>query len=259
VGAFSAFTLSQFGMVTHWYKKRGRHWRKSAFINGLGGTVTAITLLVIIVAKFTEGAWMTVVFIPSLISFFITVRKHYHMITVRTLCRVPAVPARHDNPAIGVIPVDRWSCITKEAIEFASKITPEMIAVHVDPGEASQVLIQEEWKRYVEEPFRQRGARPPELVLLPSPYRFVIIPIVQYILDLSEKHKDRQIVVVIPELVESRWYEYFLHNQRGRLLEWMLMARGNERIYTVSAPYYLREPNPETSPPAEKAFGGPDR
>jgi hypothetical protein len=75
--------------------------------------------------------------------------------------------------------------------------------------------------------------------MIPSPYRFVIIPLVQYILELSDKHPERRIVVVIPELVEDRWYEYFLHNQRGRLLEWMLLVRGNERIFTLSAPYYL--------------------
>ena len=89
------------------------------------------------------------------------------------------------------------------------------------------------------EPFRAAGKEPPKLHVLPSPYRFVIIPIVQFVLDLSKKHPDRSIIVVIPELVEDKWYEYFLHNQRGRLLEWVLLARGNERIFTVSAPWYV--------------------
>jgi hypothetical protein len=77
--------------------------------------------------------------------------------------------------------------------------------------------------------------------MLPSPYRFVIVPIVQFVLDLSTKNPTRSIVVIIPELVEDRWYEYFLHNQRGRLLEWALLARGNERIFTVNAPWYIGE------------------
>jgi hypothetical protein len=111
------------------------------------------------------------------------------------------------------------------------------MALHVEPAEHSE-LLQEDWQRYVEQPFLAAGKELPTLQVLPSPYRFIIIPIVQFILDLSKKHPERSIIVVIPELVEDRWYEYFLHNQRGRLLEWVLLARGNERIFTVSAPWY---------------------
>lgn len=78
-------------------------------------------------------------------------------------------------------------------------------------------------------------------MILPSPYRFVIVPVVRYVLELSRKNPERRIVVVIPELVESRWYEYFLHNQRGRLLEWALLAQGNKRIFTLSSPTYLSD------------------
>ncbi len=240
VGAFLAFTLSQFGMVMHWRKNRGPHWLKSALVNGLGGFVTGITVIVVLVAKFAEGAWITVIFIPLLIFFFRVVRRHYHMISVATSCLVPVAPANHNAPPIAVVPIDHWSSICKQALEFASRLSSEIIAVHVEPGEHSQ-LLREEWERYVEQPFRAVGAEPPSLVMLPSPYRFIIVPLVQYILELSEKHPDRHIVVVIPELVEDRWYEYFLHNQRARLLEWTLLVRGNQRIFTVSAPYYISE------------------
>jgi amino acid transporter len=241
VGAFLAFTLSQFGMVMHWRKNRGPHWLKSALVNGLGGFVTGITVVVVLVAKFAEGAWITVIFIPLLIFFFRMVRRHYHMISVATSSIVPVVPANHNAPPIAVVPVDHWSSICKRALEFASRLSPEIIAIHVEPGEHSR-LLEEEWERYVEQPFEAAGARPPTLVMLPSPYRFIIVPLVQYILELSEKHPDRHIVVVIPELIEDRWYEYFLHNQRARLLEWTLLVRGNQRIFTVSAPYYISEP-----------------
>jgi hypothetical protein len=139
-----------------------------------------------------------------------------------------------------VVPVDRWSCIVKQAIEFASRISPDIIAVHVEPGEHSE-LLREDWERYVERPFQQAGLAPPEFVVLPSPYRFVIVPLVRYVCDLAEQRRDRRIVVVIPELVEDRWYEYFLHNQRGRLLEWTLLVHGNERIFTVSSPYHVKD------------------
>jgi len=240
VGAFLAFTLSQSGMVMHWRKNRGPHWLKSALVNGLGALVTGITVVVVLVAKFVEGAWITLLFIPLTIIFFIVVRRHYHFVKTLTTCKAPVDAASFSQQPIAVIPIDRWSNITRQGIEFAARLSQEVIALHVDPTEQSE-LLQEDWERYVEQPFRTAGREPPKLLLLPSPYRFIIIPIVQFILGLSREHPDRSIIVVIPELVEDRWYEYFLHNQRGRLLEWALLVQGNERIFTVSAPWYVVE------------------
>jgi len=240
VGAFLAFTLSQFGMVVHWRKNRGLHWMKSAFVNGLGGFVTAVTVIVVLVAKFAEGAWITVIFIPLLIFLFRLVRRHYHMVSVRTGCPGPVALAVEASPPIVVMPIEHWSQISKQALEFAARLSPEIIAVHVEPGDHSEFLHMD-WERYVDQPFRAAGVEPPKLITLPSPYRFVVVPIVQFVLELSEKHPDRRIVVVIPELVEDHWYEYFLHNQRARLLEWTLLMRGNERIFTANSPYYIAE------------------
>ncbi len=240
VGAFLAFTLSQAGMVMHWVKNRGPQWVKSALVNGLGALVTGITTAVVLVAKFTQGAWITLLFIPLTILLFTVVRRHYHAVKMLTTCKHPVDTASLNQHPIAVVTIDRWSNITRQGIEFASRLSPDVIALHVDPSESSQ-LLQDDWERYVEQPFRAAGKEPPKLDLLPSPYRFVIIPIVQFILDLSKKYPARSIIVVIPELVEDRWYEYFLHNQRGRLLEWVLLARGNERIFTVSAPWYAGE------------------
>jgi amino acid transporter len=238
VGAFLAFTLSQAGMVMHWWRRRGTHWLKSTLVNGLGAMVTGVTTCVVLVAKFVEGAWITLLFIPVTITLFTVVRRHYHAVKMMTSCRVPVDAAGLDQPPIAVIPIDRWSNITRLGIEFAARLSPEVIALHVDPSEHSE-LLQEDWDHYVDQPFRAAGKEPPKLHILPSPYRFVIIPIVQFVLDVSKQNPTRSIVVVIPELVEDRWYEYFLHNQRGRLLEWVLLARGNERIFTVSAPWYV--------------------
>ncbi len=238
VGAFLAFTLSQAGMVMHWRKNRGPHWVKSALVNGLGALVTGVTTGVVLVAKFVEGAWITLLFIPLAIFFFSIVRRHYHHVKVLTTCKMPVDAAGLSQHPIAVIAIDRWSNITRQGIEFAARLSPEVIALHVEPTEHSE-LLQDDWEQYVERPFRAQGKEPPQLQFLPSPYRFVVIPVVQFVLDLSKKHPDRNIVVVIPELVEDRWYEYFLHNQRGRMLEWVLLARGNERIFTVSAPWYV--------------------
>jgi hypothetical protein len=238
VGAFLAFTLSQAGMVMHWRRNRGPHWFKSALVNGIGALVTGITVVVVLVAKFTQGAWITLLFIPLVIFFFVIVRRHYHSVKMLSSCGVPVNAASLNQAPIVVIAVDRWSNITRAGIEFASRLSQDVIALHVEPNEHSE-LLQDDWQQYVERPFRAAGKEPPKLQVLPSPYRFIIIPIVQFVLELSAKNPDRSVVVVIPELVEDRWYEYFLHNQRGRLLQWVLLARGNERIFTVTAPWYV--------------------
>jgi amino acid transporter len=247
VGAFLAFTLSQTGMVVHWFKKRGPHWLKSALVNGLGAFVAGLTVIVVLLAKFTEGAWITVIFIPTLIFFFRAIRRHYHAVALATASTSPVEPASQGAPPIAIVPIDRWSRITKQALEFASRISPEIIATHVEPGEHTE-LLHDDWRRYVETPFRKAGRQPPALTVLPSPYRFVIIPLVQYVRELSTKDPQRRIVVVIPTLIEDRWYEYFLHNQRGRLLEWALLAQGNERISTLSSPCYVSSETSRTNP-----------
>ncbi|HXM66112.1 MAG TPA: APC family permease [Candidatus Acidoferrum sp.] len=240
VGAFLAFTLSQSGMVMHWWKKRGAHWLKSAFVNGLGALVTGTTTAVVLLAKFVEGAWITLLFIPSVIALLVSVRRHYHWVKVQTLCKDPVDVRGLAQPPIAVIAIDRWNSVTRQGIEFASRLSPEVIAVHVETDGPS-VLLHDEWEHYVGKSFREAGKEPPQLRILPSPYRFIAVPIVQFLLELSKTHPSRHIAVVIPELVEDKWYEYFLHNQRARLLEWVLLARGNEHIFIVNAPWYIRE------------------
>jgi hypothetical protein len=240
VGAFLAFTLSQSGMVVHWYKNRGENWRKSAFVNGLGAFVTGVTVIVVLVAKFTEGAWITVIFIPLLIFFFHRVARHYQLVAIATESKEPAEPAHYKEAPITVVPLDAWNCISKQAVEFAGRISSEMIIAHVEDGERECVMA-ENFHQYIEAPFREAGLPPPRLTVLPSPYRFVVVPLVKFVLELSAKYPERRIVVVIPELVERRWYEYFLHNQRGRMLELLLLVHGNKRVFSLSAPYYLSE------------------
>ena len=185
VGAFMAFTLSQAGMVMHWRKKRGPHWLKSALVNGLGALATGTTTVVVLLAKFLEGAWITLLFIPSTIALFISVRSHYHWVKERTFCRTGVDAVALSEQPISVIVIDRWSSIARRGIELAARLSPEIVGVHVELGKHS-VLLRDEWKHYVEEPFRAAGRPLPEFHILPSPYRFVIIPIVQFICELSE-------------------------------------------------------------------------
>src|SRR6202021_1608133 len=109
VGAFLAFTLSQAGMVMHWRKNRGPHWLKSPLVNGLGALVTGVTTVVVLLAKFVEGAWITLLFIPLTIVLFAMVRRHYHSVKILTSCKVPVDAAGLSQHPIAVIAIDRWS------------------------------------------------------------------------------------------------------------------------------------------------------
>jgi amino acid transporter len=204
VGAFMAFTLSQAGMVSHWLKKRGPGWRHSAFVNGLGAVTTGLTTAVVLVAKFVEGAWITLLFIPATIFLFTLIRHHYHSVKVLTNCKIPVDAEGLSHNPYAVVVMDRWSSIARRGIEFAARLSPDVIALHVELGKNS-VLLQDEWNHYVEQPFRDCGKPVPQFFVLPSPYRFVIIPIVQFILELSKKNPQRDIIVVIPKLVEDKW------------------------------------------------------
>ena len=243
VGAFMAFTLSQAGMVMHWKREGGSGARGSMLINGLGALATGLTTCVVVVAKFTEGAWITVLAIPGLVVIMSGIHRHYHMILRETDCHAPA-QLKSIVPPIVVLPLQRWSRVAEKALRFAYTLSREVLVLHIVPEgeekERSNDDLMSAWDEYIEKPAVQAGFIPPELVVLRSPYRFVITPILQYILEVEQKHPNRLISVLVPELVERRWYYYFLHNQRATALKMILYAKGSERIIVINVPWYLR-------------------
>ena len=239
VGAFLAFTLSQTGMVFHWKRTGGRGARHSMLVNGLGAIATAVTVLVVLVAKFADGAWITLLLIPLLLAVMIAVRRQYHEVSLSVGSQSPLDLVSFQAPLV-VVPMDRWSKIAKGALTFALTMSPDVVALHVDSGERT-IYLREEWCNFVEQPVLQLGMAPPKLVVLPSPYRFVITPIVDYVLELAQENPTRQIAVVIPEVVERHWYYHMLHNQRGTALKSMLYFKGNGRVIVVNMPWYMEE------------------
>jgi hypothetical protein len=137
-----------------------------------------------------------------------------------------------------VVPLDRWSRITEKGLRFALKISDQVQAVHVDAEDCCDEVNQM-WQQNVAAPLRESGKAVPELVLLFSPYRFVLMPLVDYILKVERDNPDRQIAVLIPELVVKRWWQTPLHNQRAQLLKLLLLVRGNQRIVVINIPWYL--------------------
>jgi amino acid transporter len=237
VGAFLAFTLSQAGMVGHWRRLGGPGATRSIIVNGIGAVATGITVIVVLAAKFAEGAWVTMLLIPTLLILMVYVRKHYHSVFLETRCATPLEVTNLAEPLV-ILPVDHWNHIVRKSLRFALKMSSEIRVVHVNTGDRTDVL-REEWKKFVEDPTHRAGMATPELVELSSPYRLILSPIIDYVLDVERSRPDQQIAVLVPELVEKHWYHYPLHNKRASILKTLLLLRGNRRIVIINVPWYL--------------------
>jgi amino acid transporter len=236
VGAFTAFTLSQAGMVGHWRRtaKRAKA-AQGMLVNGIGALATAITLMVIVVAKFAEGAWVVVLLIPAVLVFMKSVRRHYERVSRELAPKRGTVWTQRDlTPPIVIVPVDSWNAATLKAVRFALTLSPDVQAVHVT-CESDEDKPGWQWEEKA-----PAGARIPKMVTLPSPYRLVIHPLVDYVLKVEKENANRTIAVVIASMVERHWYHYFLHNQRGQVLTALLLLGGDKRINIVNVPWYLK-------------------
>jgi amino acid transporter len=238
IGAFLAFTLSQAGMVVHWLKMEkhtGRLWH--AFVNGFGAVATGITTIVVLLAKFMAGAWVTALLVPFLIGIMLVVKRHYSRVKREMADMSPLNLVNLQEPIV-VIPMARWDRITEKAMRFGLLLSKEIKVVHIhsDDEEGS---LDEIWDEFVKGPIMKEGLQVPELVTIPSSYRFIINPLMDYILELEEKNPGRKVAVLLPELVVRHWWENALHNQRVQLLKLLLLVKGNQRIVVVNIPWYL--------------------
>jgi amino acid transporter len=238
IGAFLAFTLSQAGMVGHWMRNRGRGASRNMLINGLGALATGATLIVVLVAKFTSGAWISVLLIAGMMSTMLWVRRHYSAVAAETQLSAP-LQVQYLGPPIVIVPIQSWSLISQHAIEVALTLSRDIHAIHVGTEEETNALL-ENWNRLVAEPCAQSGAARPTLVTLESPYRLIIKPIVDYVMKMEMDHPGRQIAVIVPELVERHWYHYPLHNQRAELLKALLLVHGSRNIVLINVPWYIK-------------------
>jgi hypothetical protein len=238
IGAFLAFTLSQAGMVGHWRKKRGPGSTRNMLVNGVGALATGATLIVVLVAKFTSGAWVSALLIAALVATMLWVRRHYQSVAIETASTSP-LDVGTIEPPIVVVPIQGWGKVAQRALEFGLTLSPDIRAVHVAAEEETNAL-RAQWAEVVESPLKKVGRTPPELVTLPSPYRLVLRPILDYIVQIEQQHPDRQIAVVVPELVERHWYHYFLHNQRAEILKALILLHGSQRIVLINVPWYIK-------------------
>ncbi|HEV3112525.1 MAG TPA: APC family permease [Candidatus Binataceae bacterium] len=241
VGAFLAFTLSQSGMVAHWWKSQERGARVSMAVNGLGATATAVTVVVVAVVKFVAGAWMVVLLVPSMVALMLLVRRHYVRIE-REIAASGNLNLDNLQEPIVIAPIIEWNSIAAKALRFAMTISREVEVLHVE-SEDSTNSLKLIWPSVVEQPALEAKRAIPRLTVLNSPYRFVVQPIIDHILEVERNNPDRTIAVLLPELVERRWYQYFLHNQRGRTISALLLTEGKHRIVILKLPWYIHKRN----------------
>ena len=241
VGAFLAFTLSQVGMVGHWV--RTASWAgtwHSILVNGLGALATGITALVIVVAKFAEGAWVVVLLLPAAVLFMGRVRRHYEEVAVETALTGSVADARELAPPIVLVPVDRWNAATEKAVRFAMTLSPDVQAVHVtcEADENRPSWLSEPPAGIDPGPACQGFISNMEGVL--DRIETVVTGALNWGNEVEKENAGRTIAVVIASMVERHWYHYFLHNQRADILTALLLVGGDERINIINVPWYLK-------------------
>ena len=240
VGAFAAFTLSQAGMVIHWRRARGGKRRRiRMFINAVGAIATAIALLIIIAAKFTEGAWVTLVIVPAMIWIFKTISRHYARVS-RELDKPIPLQTWKVRPLSVIVPIDAWNKVTERAVRFALELSNDVTAVHITSHKDNRRL-RKRWCEVVEEPARESKYKVPKLQIIHSPYRQLFQPLLDFVDKVKEANPDRLVAVVVPEVVQPRWWEYLLHNHRAMGLKAALFLKGDERTVVINTPWYLKE------------------
>jgi len=235
IGAFMAFTLSQAGMVMHW-KRQGKAPLRM-FVNGLGAVATGITAVVVLVAKFLDGAWITVLLIAALILLMRSVHRHYVRVDKETFLDLPILPSELTEPIV-VVPMDRWSRITEKALAFALSMSNDVRCLHVQTTEEPDDICKV-WEADVAAPLREACKCVPKLVILQSPFRYILAPVVDYVLAAEKESESHNVCVLVPELVVRHWWENLMHNRRADLLKVILLLRGNRRIVVINIPWYL--------------------
>lgn len=234
VGVFTSFTLSQAGMVRHWYQEKSSGWGPSAVMNGIGALATLVVLCVIVSTKFIAGAWVVVVAIPLLVGLFLSIQRHYKYVASRLSLDNLEPRSYIPRPKVEVVThpaiviVGQLNRGTLEALDYARSIADQIIAVHVDIGTTDREKLHKRWAQLA-------GDIP--LVVIESPYRSVVSQIVDFVSEYEDHYPGVLSTVIIPAFVTRNWWESILHNQTTLFLKAALRAKKSRVVTTVR--YYL--------------------
>ena len=226
IGVFISFTLSQAGMVLHWRRLKEPGWRTSAFVNGLGAAATGVVLVIVTMTKAVEGAWIIIVLIPVLVAVFISTHRHYARVADQLSLKQWHGEVRQHSTVL--VPIGGVHRAVLQAVEYARSLSDDVRALFVDTDPVSTEKVRKDWERWGE------GTM---LVVLPSPYRSLMEPLLEYIEQLQAAHPDDYVTVILPEFVPKRWWQHLLHNQRALLIKGALLFR--PRVVVTSVPFHL--------------------
>jgi len=238
IGAFLAFTLSQAGMVEHWRKSNEPRAKLYASINGIGAVATGLTTLVVFVAKFREGAWLTAVILGCTLLLLRGLRWHHDQaerilcVDTLTLDPLPRLPMM-------LVPISRWNRASLAALQFACSLSDDVRVLHITDIAEEVDRKRNNWQRQLDEAAHRSAIPAPRVICICSPYRSVVEPLIRYVAEAERESPDRKIAVVIAEVVASRWYQHVMHNYSAMLLKWKLFINGNRRVVIVDMPWQL--------------------
>jgi amino acid transporter len=236
VGVFLAFTLSQSGMVRHWLRVRGAHWRRSLAVNGAGAALSAVVLLTAAATKFAEGAWVVVVAVPAIIFVALRIRHHYDtmhaVLAPDTLIGAAEDQENAERPAqvrhLAVVPVARLDQASLRALAYATSLRQPVFAVHVSPDDEEDERFRRQWDSWGDHL---------RLEIIVSPHRAVIASLAHYLQALHALRPDVTLTVVLPEVVVKRWWHRPLHHHDAQRLR--RAVRDLPGIVVTSVPVHV--------------------
>ena len=240
IGAFLAFTLSQAGMVMHWRRTGGPGSTRNMLVNAAGALATGSTLLVVCVSKFTEGAWVTILIVALLMLFFLRVHRHYRSVGLQIATIEPMEMPDRVDPVV-VLAAGSWNKMTLQGLKFGLRLSDDIYVVQVKTETGNTEDLSDNWELLIANPARKNRIAQPKLIVLTSQYREFLNPFVEFVHKLEKDHVDRDICVVIPDLIMSHWYEGALHNNRGAFLRVLLRATCSDRVVVISTPFHLHD------------------
>jgi amino acid transporter len=239
IGVFVSFTLSQAGMVIHWRALKTPGWRSSALVNGVGAVVTAIVLVIVAVTKAAEGAWIIILMIPVLVTIFEVTRRHYDHVAAELTLRdwEPAPTGRH----VAIVPIGGIQRAVVKALRYARTLAADVRAVYVEIDPTATETLRTQWPQWGQDV---------DLVVLESPYRSLMEPLLEYIEQLQKADPNGYVTVILPEFVPRRIWQHLLHNQHALLIKGALLFKPN--IVVTSVPFHLGQQGAVTeSAPAQ--------